>query len=513
MATHVRSRKRPSDHVSVAQHQTPVDISVGASLEVRHEHVEQRAVADEDNIVIRVGCQVPVGEGRHPMPDLFDRLPTAPGDLRHVGADGHRLGAEVAGQSALQLSEALLTKQCGRNDADIQASGDDFRGLCRSDQVAREEADRAPQSDTSKDVGGFLRLPAPTISQGRVHVLPLHPTLDVPGGLTMTDHEQHGANLLARAAGLALGIALDRTLGDPQRWHPVAGFGRWAGWLGRKLWRDSRTSGAVFTLAALTPLLTASACAERAANRLPDGPLLRAAANAASVALVTWTVVGGRQLADTGRRMADLLEVGDVAGARGLLPHLCGRAPDGLDESELARATIESLAENTSDAIIGSLVWGAALGLRGLVLHRAANTLDAMVGHRHARYARFGTASARLDDVLNLLPARATGVLFTSLAPLVGGQPRHAWRTLVRDHSRHPSPNGGWCEAAMAGALGVRLGGRNLYPGDRVEDRPLLGAENRACTPDDVRRAARLVEATTLAATSLVVAVLTGAHR
>ena len=329
----------------------------------------------------------------------------------------------------------------------------------------------------------------------------------------MTDQEKHGPNLFGRALGLCLGIMLDRTLSDPQRWHPVAGFGRGAAWLEKRLWRDSRVAGVAFALVALAPVVGAATCAERASKRAMRGGLPRGLTGAVPVALVTWTVVGGRQLADTGRRMADLLELGDLDGARALLPHLCGRLPNRLDASELARATVESLAENTSDALTGSLVWGAVLGIPGLVLHRAANTLDAMVGHRSARYARFGTASARLDDVVNLLPARATGVLFAGLAPLVDGRTRLAWRVLIRDHSRHPSPNGGWCEAAMAGALGVRLGGRNVYPGDRVEERPILGGENRACTAGDVRRAARLVDAATLTATALVAVLLVGRRR
>ena len=329
----------------------------------------------------------------------------------------------------------------------------------------------------------------------------------------MTDQEQHGPNLFVRALGLSVGIALDRTLGDPSRWHPVAGFGRWAAWVEGRLWRDSRASGAVFALAVLTPVVTVAACAERTTNRWAGAGIRRGSAAAAPVALVAWTVVGARQLAETGRGMADLLEAGDLEAARGLLPHLCGRLPDELDESALARATIESLAENTSDAVIGSLVWGALIGLPGLVLHRAANTLDAMVGHRSVRYARFGTASARLDDIVNLLPARVTGLLFTALAPLVDGDARHAWGVLVRDHGRHPSPNGGWCEAAMAGALGVRLGGRNVYPGDRTEDRPVLGHRDRACTADDVRRAARLVDAATLTATVVAAVLLLGVRR
>ena len=147
--------------------------------------------------------------------------------------------------------------------------------------------------------------------------------------------------------------------------------------------------------------------------------------------------------------------------------------------------------EEPFDAVVCSLLWGAAFGLPGLLGHRAVNTLDAMVGHRSARYARFGTASARCDDVLGLVPARATGALACLLAPLVGGSSGRAWRVMWRDHAAHPSPNGGWPESAWAGSLGVRLGGVNDYAG-RVEERPTLG-DGGLPTAHDVRRAARLV--------------------
>ena len=173
--------------------------------------------------------------------------------------------------------------------------------------------------------------------------------------------------------------------------------------------------------------------------------------------------------------MADALDGGDLAAARERLPHLCGRDPSALDEPELARATVESVAENTSDAVVAPLFWGAVAGLPGLLGYRAVNTLDAMVGHRSPRYARFGTASARLDD------AGQPGAVAAD-----GGADRRrraGRRRAARARrcgcggatdDRHPSPNAGQCEAAVAGALGVRLGGRNVYFG-RIEDRPFLG--------------------------------------
>lgn len=277
----------------------------------------------------------------------------------------------------------------------------------------------------------------------------------------------------------------------------MAGFGRWAGALERRWWADDRTRGAAFTGTVLLPVLAGGVALERFTRR---HPLARASVTAAA----TWAVLGACTLAAEGRAMAGHLDADDLPAARERLPHLCGRTPDGLEQPELARATVESLAENASDAVVASLFWGAVAGVPGLLGHRAVNTLDAMVGHRSARYARFGTASARLDDLAGLAPARLTGVLACALAPVVGGSPRRAARTMLRDHARHPSPNGGWCEAAWAGALGVRLGGRNVY-GSRVEVRGTLGEGDR---PDasGVRDAARLVTAVTVAATGLAVA-------
>ena len=204
----------------------------------------------------------------------------------------------------------------------------------------------------------------------------------------------------------------------------------------------------------------------------------------------------------------------DLASARRVLPSLCGRDPAGLDATELTRAVIESVAENTCDAVVAPLLWGAAAGLPGLVAYRAVNTLDAMVGHRSARYARFGWAAARLDDLANWIPARATAALTAACAPVVTGASTASVLDVVRrDGGRHPSPNAGRCEAAFAAALGVRLGGTNVYAGV-AETRPGLG-EGRAPEPRDIRRAIALSRAVTLSATALamLIAGLTGAGR
>nr|WP_310376567.1 cobalamin biosynthesis protein [Catenuloplanes atrovinosus] len=301
----------------------------------------------------------------------------------------------------------------------------------------------------------------------------------------------------AEAIGIITGYGLDALIGDPRRWHPVAGFGTAASALEKRVYAPDRAAGARFAAIAVgAPVLAGAAIAGLTRRR----PVLRAVA----VAAATWTVLGARTLRAEAHTMAGALEGGDLATARGRLGHLCGRDPSALDEPELARATVESVAENTSDAVVAPLFWGAVAGLPGLLGYRAANTLDAMVGHRSARYARFGTAAARLDDALNLAPSRLTAALTVALAPLAGGDPARALRTWLRDGHRHPSPNAGQCESSMAGALGVRLGGRNVYFG-RAETRPYLGDGAPPLAPD-IARAARLSGAVGLTAALLATA-------
>ena len=301
------------------------------------------------------------------------------------------------------------------------------------------------------------------------------------------------------AAGLALGAAADLVLADPRRGHPVAGFGAVAAALERRVWRDSRVAGSIHTVG----LVVAATCVGAFLDRATRGhPVARTLVTAATA----WTVLGGTSLARAANRMHTALAAGDLAGGRTALPALAGRDPRHLGAHELARATVESVAENTSDAAVAPLFWGAIAGLPGLLGYRAVNTLDAMVGHHSPRYERFGWAAARLDDLANWLPARLTAALTVACARSTGGSAAGALRTWLRDGAAHPSPNSGRCEAAMAGALGVRLGGRNVY-GTRVEDRPGLGT-GAAPTAADIPTAVRLSRAVWVAA-----AVLTAASR
>jgi adenosylcobinamide-phosphate synthase len=210
-------------------------------------------------------------------------------------------------------------------------------------------------------------------------------------------------------------------------------------------------------------------------------------------------VLGARSLADEADAVTDCLHRGDLPAARRQLTHLVGRRTDRLDGAEIARATIESVAENTCDATVAPLLWGAVAGLPGLLAYRAVNTLDAMVGHHSPRYENFGWASARADDIAGYLPARLTAALTAAVAPACGGSARGALAVTRRDGRSHPSPNAGMSEAAFAGALGVRLGGRNDY-GSHVEERPVLGDGGRAPDATDIGSAIRLSRYVTAAA-------------
>ena len=282
------------------------------------------------------------------------------------------------------------------------------------------------------------------------------------------------------AYGAAAGLLGDLLLGDPRRGHPVAAFGRAAAAVERVLWRDDRGRGAVHTAVCVGGTVALGGLAARLVRSSP-------AASTVLTGVATWAVVGGTSLAREARAVAGALEAGDVEAARTRLPHLCGRDPQSLDADGIARAVVESVAENTSDAVVGALVWGAVAGVPGLLGFRAVNTLDAMVGHKSPRHRRYGWASARLDDVAGWPGARLTAVL----AALTGPDPRGAVRAWRADAAKHPSPNAGPVEASFAGALGVRLGGTLSY-GGRVEHRPVLNGGGRAVAVADIDRAVRL---------------------
>ncbi|HKP44203.1 cobalamin biosynthesis protein [Mycobacterium sp.] len=300
-----------------------------------------------------------------------------------------------------------------------------------------------------------------------------------------------------RAAGIAVGYLADLTFGDPRRGHPVAVFGRGAAAFERLTYADSRVAGVVHTGALLGALAVFGFTVEQVGSRR----------RALWTAAATFVALGGTSLCRTGEQMADLLTAGDVSGARRLLPSLCGRDPAVLDSAGLTRAALESVAENTSDAQVAPLVWGTVAGIPAVLVYRGANTLDAMIGNRSPRYARFGWAAACFDDTVNFVAARLTAALVVTCAPLVGGSPAGAVRAWRRDAARHPSPNAGVVEAAFAGALGVRLGGPTQYAHE-LEIRPTLG-DGRPPDVSDLSRAVRLSRAVQGAAA--VVAVLLSA--
>ena len=289
-------------------------------------------------------------------------------------------------------------------------------------------------------------------------------------------------------SGLLIGTVADAAFGDPRRGHPVAMFGRAAAGLEHCSYADSRLRGALHVAACLAVTVGGATRADRSAGRLRVG----------LVATATWAVLGGRSLAGEATAVQRLLDQGDLPAARERLTRLVGRSTSRLDEPEMSRAVVESVAENSCDAVVAPLLWGSVLGVPGLVGYRVINTLDAMIGHRSLRYSNFGWAAARLDDVVNFVPSRATAVLTSLAAPLVGGSTRTTMLTARRWGGAHPSPNSGMSEAAFAGALGIRLGGRNVYR-DRVEDRPVLG-DGRAPCRDDIRTANRLLRAVTVGA-------------
>jgi adenosylcobinamide-phosphate synthase len=273
----------------------------------------------------------------------------------------------------------------------------------------------------------------------------------------------------ATAAGAAL--VLDRALGEPPlpgRLHPVALLGTAIAGLERRMYDDRIVPGAFLAAAGVGLAATAGA--------VIGSPLLGG-----------YVCTAGRGLHTAALRVEAALTSGDVAAGRDLLSSLVARDPTALDALAIARAAVESVAENTTDAIVAPALWTAAAGSVGAFVYRAGDTLDSMVGYRDDRYRRFGLASARIDDALAWLPARATAALVALARP--GRAPAVA-RAVWRDASRHPSPNAGVSEAAFAAALGLRLGGANRY-GDIVENRPVLGS-GRPPGPRDITAAVDL---------------------
>ena len=285
-------------------------------------------------------------------------------------------------------------------------------------------------------------------------------------------------------------VLLDLLLGDP-RWlpHPVVGIGRLITALEKSLRRcvgNERLAGAFLLL--LTVGITAGAALGVIRGAYAISPY----AGIAVATLLAWTCLAARSLHRESGLVADALEQDDLSGARRALSYIVGRDTAELSAPDIWRGAVETVAENTSDGVIAPLLF---LMLGGPVLalaYKAVNTLDSMVGYRNERYLSFGWASARCDDLANLVPARLTGLLMTAAAPLVGFSGRGAWQIMCRDGRNHASPNSGIPEAATAGALGVRLGGTNVYFGKEVV-KPTIGDPLRPLDATAWRGAVRLM--------------------
>ena len=280
---------------------------------------------------------------------------------------------------------------------------------------------------------------------------------------------------MTSAGVMLVALALDAAIGWPKILYNV--FGHPVTWIGALItrvdtWlnldgtedRDRKMAGIV---AALLVIVAAALAGAILQALLPDGW-----AGLLLAGIVAWPLVAARALYDHVAAVARPLGSGDLAQARRAVAMIVGRDPERLDAAGIARASLESLAENASDGVVAPLFWGAIFGLPGIVAYKAINTLDSMIGHKTPRYLAFGWASARIDDVANLIPARLTGVLFAALSPT----PRATFACMWRDAGLHRSPNAGWPEAAMASALGVRLSGPRAYDGG-MSDEPWLNPD------------------------------------
>lgn len=297
---------------------------------------------------------------------------------------------------------------------------------------------------------------------------------------------------------LLLALGLDAIVGDPDRvWrrvpHPVAWIGGLIGWCDRLLNRENwsadarRTTGAVAIATVAGGVFWAAYSVDALLRTLPAGDVL--------VAAVASVFLAQKSLYQHVRRVRDAFGEGGLSAARRAVSLIVGRDPERLDEAGVCRAAIETTAENFSDGVVAPAFWFAFLGLPGIVAYKAVNTADSMIGHLSERHRDFGWAAARLDDVLNYLPARLAGGLVAGAAVIARGSPRAAIAIMLRDARIHRSPNAGWPEAAMAGALGLALGGPRVYAAGPVNEPFLNGDGRKPAMPADITRSLRVLVA------------------
>jgi adenosylcobinamide-phosphate synthase len=318
--------------------------------------------------------------------------------------------------------------------------------------------------------------------------------------------------LFAHSESLLLSLALDAVFGDPEalnrrQLHPVQLIGRVIAWADARFNRENdtpgrrRNSGAWTTIGLLAGALLLGHLVQTLLLALPLGWLW--------LAIVMSTLIAQKSLYDHVAAVASGLETGGLGGGRLAVSRIVGRDPEALDQAGVSRAAIESLAENFSDGVVAPVFWAALFGLPGLLAYKVINTADSMIGHKNARHLHFGWAAARLDDLLNLIPARLSGVLVCAASWILpGADPVGAWRALWRDAKHHRSPNAGWPEAAFAGALGLAIAGPRVYHGELVDDHWMNeGGRPHAAAPD-IRMALRLFVRACCAQAVLLIALI-----
>ena len=289
---------------------------------------------------------------------------------------------------------------------------------------------------------------------------------------------------------MLIALCLDRLIGWPDQLyrnfsHPVVGIGALISTADQILNRDNwpaavrRIAGVFFLLVIMTGLYLVC---RLIVSGIPSGW-----AGIGLTAVLAWPFLAAKSLSDHVQAVAVNLQAGDLPAAREAVSMIVGRNSEELDQNAIARAAVESLAENTSDGVTAPLFWGVLFGLPGLVVYKTINTADSMIGYRTKKYHAFGWAAARLDDLVNLIPARLTGLMYVLLARA----PLHALTVMVKDAPRHRSPNAGWPESAVASALGIRLSGPRLYNGVASSD-PWLNKAGRDPGPQDITAALQL---------------------
>lgn len=312
---------------------------------------------------------------------------------------------------------------------------------------------------------------------------------------------------------LWIGCVLEIMIGDPEEWpHPVRGIG----WMitrgeapARRWIPDPRTAGVGLVAVILAATTLPVYLMKGMANKLPcrTGDLTRSgaitgddacAAGAASAAvvlfdgIVLYLVLAAHQLIAEGLQLQRTLETGDLHAARHRLSRLVSRRTEEMNETAIIKGTIETMSENFADGFFTPLFYFVMGGPVAAVAYKTINTMDSMIGYRNERYREFGWATARLDDLVNWLPARLAGLILVVASPLAGCSPARAWRIMIRDGRKHESPNAGIGKAAIAGALGVQIGGPAQY-GDVIVERPFIGDHLHPLTPSLIRETARLL--------------------